>query len=130
PSLTDPSTGERMPVELFVYALGASSYTYAEAKRTQQLPDWIASHTRAFAYLGGVPAATVCDQLRSGVTTPCRYEPGVHRIYAELAAHYSTTILPARPAKPRDKAIAEVAVQVAERWIVARLGHETFFTLT
>jgi transposase len=129
PALTDPATGERIPVELFVMALGASSYTYAEATATQQLPDWIASHTRAFAFFGGVPIATVPDQLRSGVTTPCRYEPGVHRIYADLAAHYGTTILPARPAKPRDKAKAEVAVQVAERWIVARLRDETFYTL-
>ena len=127
--LTDPVTGEQTPVELFVYALGASSYTYAEATRTQQLSDWIASHTRAFAFFGGSPAATVCDQLKSGVTTPCRYEPGVHRLYAEMATHYGTTILPARPAHPRDKPKAEVAVQVAERWIVARLRHETFFTL-
>ena len=110
-------------------ALGASSYTYAEATRTQQLPDWIASHTRAFAFFGGVPAAVVCDQLKSGVTVPCRYEPGVQRLYAELGTHYGTTILPARPARPRDKAKVEVAVQVAERWIVARLRHETFFTL-
>jgi transposase len=129
PSLTDPGTGDRLPVELFVLVLGASSYTYAEATRTQQLPDWIASHTRAFAFLGGVPVAVVCDQLRSGVTTPCRYEPGVQRLYAELGAHYETTILPARPGRPRDKAKVEVAVQVAERWIVARLRHETFFTL-
>lgn len=129
PCLTDPVTGDRTPVELFVYVLGASSYTYAEATLTQQLPDWIASHTRAFAFFGGVPGATVCDQLKSGVTTPCRYEPGVQRVYAELATHYGTTILPARPAKPRDKPKAEVAVQVAERWIVARLRHETFFTL-
>lgn len=129
PGLTDPATGERVPVELFVMALGASSYTYAEATATQQLPDWIASHTRAFAFFGGVPIATVPDQLRSGVTTPCRYEPGIQRVYAELAAHYGTTILPARPRKPRDKAKVEVAVQVAERWIVARLRHEIFYTL-
>jgi transposase len=129
PTLLDPATGERVPVELFVMALGASSYTYAEATATQQLPDWIASHTRAFAYYGGVPWAVVPDQLKSAVTMPCRYEPGIQRIYAELAAHYGTTILPARPAKPRDKAVAEVAVQVAERWIVARLRHETFYTL-
>jgi transposase len=129
PCLTDPQTGARTPVELFVMALGASSYTYAEATLTQQVPDWIASHTHAFAFYGGVPAATVCDQLKSGVTVPCRYEPAVQRIYAELATHYGTTILPARPAKPRDKPKAEVAVQVAERWIVARLRHETFFTL-
>lgn len=129
PWLTDPTTGERIPVELFVLALGASSYTYAEATATQQLPDWIASHTRAFAFFGGVPAAVVCDQLKSGVTTACRYEPGINRSYRELAIHYGTTILPARPARPRDKAIVEVAVQVAERWIVARLRHETFYTL-
>ncbi|MHC4448205.1 MAG: IS21 family transposase [Planctomycetota bacterium] len=129
PCLTDPVTGARTPVELFLMALGASSYTFAEATRTQQLPDWIASHTRAFAFFGGCPAAVVPDQLRSGVTTPCRYEPGVHRIYADLAAHYGTTILPARPARPRDKAKAEVTVQIAERWIVARLRHEIFFTL-
>ncbi len=83
-----------------------------EATRTQQLPEGIASHTRAFAFFGGEPAATYraraqkCDQLKSGVTVPCRYEPGVHRVYAELAAHYGTTILPARPRKPRDKAQA------------------------
>ena len=130
PCLTDPATGERIPVELFVMALGASSYTYAEATATQQLPDWIASHTRAFAFYGAVPRAVVPDQLKSAVTIPCRYEPGIQRTYAELAVHYGTTILPARPAKPRDKAIAEVAVQVAERWIVARLRHETFYTLT
>ncbi len=129
PGLTDPTTGEWRPVELFVMVLGASSYTYAEATLTQQLPDWIASHTRALAFFGGVPTAVVPDQLKSGVTTPCRYEPGVHRVYAELATHYGTTILPARPAKPRDKAKVEVAVQVAERWIVARLRHAVFFTL-
>src|SRR5205823_290460 len=80
-------------------------------------------------FYGGVPRAVVPDQLKSAVTIPCRYEPGIQRTYAELAAHYGTTILPARPAKPRDKAVAEVAVQVAERWIVARLRHETFYTL-
>jgi transposase len=130
PHLVDRATGAQIPVQLFVMVLGASSYTYAEATLTQQLPDWIASHARAFAFYGGVPDAIVCDQLKSGVTVPCRYEPGVQRLYAELGAHYGTTILPARPAKPRDKAKVEAAVLVATRWIVARLRHETFYTLT
>src|SRR5881296_2678469 len=129
PHLLDAATGTPVEVELFVSALGASSYTYAEATATQQLPDWIASHTRAFAFYGGVPAAVIPDQLKSAVTTPCRYEPGVQRTYAELAEHYGTAIVPARPARPRDKAVVEVAVQIAERWILARLRHETFFTL-
>jgi transposase len=129
PRLIDPMTGEVVAVELFVAALGASNYTYAEATSTQQVPDWIASHVRAFAFFGGVPAAVVCDQLKSGVVLPCRYEPGLQRTYEDLAQHYGTAILPARPAKPRDKAKIEAGVLVAERWILARLRHETFFSL-
>jgi transposase len=129
PSMWDPTTGERITVELFVGVLGASNYTYAEATRTQRGPDWIASHVRAFRFFGGVPEAVVPDQLRSGVSAPCRYEPGIQRTYEELARHYNTTVLPARPAHPRDKAKVEVAVQIAERWILARLRNETYYSL-
>ena len=124
-----PPRASAIAVELFVAVLGASNYTYAEATLTQQVPDWIASHQRAFAFIGGVPAAVVRDQLKSGVVVPCRYEPGLQRTYEELAQHYGTVILPARPAQARDKAKVEVAVQVVERWILARLRHETFFSL-
>ena len=129
PSLVDPATGEIVPVELFVAVLGASNYTYAEATLTQRSVDFIQSHTRTVEYLGGVSAVVVPDQLRTGVVDPCRYEPRVQRTYADWARHYGTAIVPARPAKPRDKAKVEVAVQVAERWILARLRNETFFTL-
>ena len=86
-----------MTAQLFVAALGASSYTYAEATWTQGLPDWIGSHTRAFAFFGGVPAMVVSDNLKSGITKACFYEPAVNRTYAEMAAHYGTAIVPARP---------------------------------
>ena len=129
PRLIDPATGAVVEVELFVAVLGASNYTYAEATRTQQVPDWLASHERAFVFFGGVTAAIVCDQLKSGVVVPCRYEPGLQRTYEEFAQHYGAAILPARPAKARDKAKVEVAVQVVERWILARLRHETFYSL-
>jgi transposase len=129
PHIVDPRTGECVEVELFVGALGASNLTYAEATLSQRGPDWIASHVRTLAYIGGVPGAIVPDQLKSGVIAPCRYEPGIQRTYEEMAEHYGTVILPARPASPRDKAKAEVAVQIAERWILARLRHETFFSL-
>jgi len=129
PHLVDPKSGEVIEVELFVAVLGASNYTYAEATRTQRSPDFIASHVRAFRELGGVPRAVVPDQLKSGVTLACRYEPGIQRTYEDLARHYGTTILPARPLHPRDKAKVEVGVQVVERWILARLRNETFFSL-
>lgn len=129
PHIVDATTGEIIEVELFVAVLGASSYTYAEATYTQQLPDWIASNTRALAFFGGVPNAVVPDQLKSAVTVACKYDPGVQRTFDEWARHHVTTILPARPKKPKDKAKVEVAVQVAQRWILARLRNQTFFSL-
>ena len=128
--VVEGTTGEVRECQLFVAVLGASSYTYAEATFSQRLVDWIGSHVRAFAFLGGVTAQTVSDNLRSGVSKACFYEPAINRTYAEMAAHYGTAIVPARPGKPRDKAKVEVAVQVATRWIVAKLRNRRFFSLT
>lgn len=125
----DGSTGEVMTAQLFVAVLGASNYTSAEATWTQGLSDWIGSHTRTFAFIGGVPTMVVSDNLRSGVTKACFYEPAVNRTYAELAAHYNTAIVPARPYRARDKAKVEVAVQIATRFIIAKLRNRQFFSL-
>jgi transposase len=129
PHIVDPDTGEVIDVELFIAVMGASNYTFAEATLTQRGPDFIASHLRAFRFLGGVAGALVPDQLKSGVVVACRYEPGIQRTYEEMALHYGTAVLPARPAHARDKAKVEVGVQIAQRWILARLRHETFFSL-
>lgn len=129
PNIVDGRTGEVIEVELFVAVLGASNYTYAEATHSQSSRDWIASHVRALEYFGGVPALVVPDQLRSGVTSPDRYEPGAQRTYEDLALHYQTALLPARPRRPRDKAKVEAGVLVVQRWILACLRDETFFSL-
>ena len=129
PHIVDGLTGEVIEVELFVGALGASNRTYAEATMTQRSADFIGSHIRMYEYFGGVPKATVCDQLKTGVTHSCRYEPETQRIYEEMAVYYQTTILPARPAHPRDKGKVEVAVQIAERWVLARIRDELFNSL-
>jgi len=129
PKLFDPQTGEIIEVELFVAVLGASNYTYAEATLTQQVIDFVSSVSRTFAFIGGVTRAVVPDQLKSAVTTACRYDPAIQRTTAELGRHYATTILPARPRSPRDKAKVEVGVQIAERWLLARVRNETFESL-
>jgi transposase len=125
----EANTGEVVPVQIFVAVLGASSLTYAEAAWSQKLPDWIAAHVRAFAYFGGAARQTVSDNLKAGITKASFYEPMVNRTYADMARHYGTAIVPARPYKPRDKAKAEVGVQVVGRWILARLRHRRFFSL-
>ena len=126
----DPRTGEvKIDAQVFVGVLGASNLTYAEATRSQKLPDWLQSHVRMFDYLGGVPEIVVPDNLRSGVTSACRYDPQNNPSYQQLAEHYGVAVIPARPYKPKDKAKAEVGVQIVERWIMMRLRHHTFFSL-
>jgi transposase len=125
----DPTTGEERQAQVFVAVLGASNYTYAEATWTQALPDWLASHRRTFDYLGGTPAVVVPDNLKSGVTKAHRYEPELNRSYADLAAHYSVAVIPARLRKPRDKAKVEAGVLLVERWILARLRNRRFLSL-
>jgi len=127
--LIERTTGAVLTAELFVAVLGASNFTYAEATWTQSLPDWIGSHIRAFRYFRGVTAMIVSDNLKSGITKACFYEPNVNRTYQEMADHYDTAIVPARPNKPKDKSKVEVGVQVALRWVIAKLRKRTFFTL-
>jgi transposase len=129
PHLVDGKTGEEIPVELFVAVLGASCYTYAEAIPTQKVHDWVSAHTRMLEYFCGSTQLWVPDQLKSAITRPCRYEAGVNRSYQELAAHYGAVVVPARPGKAQDKAKVEAMVLVAQRWILARLRHRTFFEL-
>jgi transposase len=115
--------------ELFVGALGASSYTFAKATASQQLPCWLQAHVEMYEYFGGVCELTVPDNLKSGVNKACRYDPETNRSYQELAEYYGTCIFPTRAYSPRDKAKAEVAVQVAQRWIIAVLRNRRFYSL-
>jgi transposase len=127
--VVDPRTGEVHPAQIFVGVLGASNYTYAEAHESQDLVNWIGAHVRMFSFLGGVPEIVVPDNLKAGVKHPCRYEPDLNPTYQDLAEHYGTAVIPTRVRKPKDKAKAEVGVQVVERWILARLRNHTFFSL-
>ena len=125
----DPATGEERRARIFVAALGASNYTYAEARWSETLPDWIGAHVNALAAIGGVPKVLVPDNLKAGITKPSRYEPGINRTYQDLADHYGCVVLPTRIVKPRDKAKVEVAVQIVERFVLAKLRNRTFFSL-
>lgn len=120
---------ESFRAQLFVSAMGASGCAYAEATRTQQLADWLASHVRALEYYGAAPTIFVPDNPRVGVTRADRYEPQLQRSYEELAAHYQAVVIPARPYRPKDKSRVELTVLLVCRWILARLRHQRFFSL-
>ena len=110
-------------------ARGRISSTRRGWRNARALSDWIGSHTRAFAFLGGVPELVVPDNLRSGVTKAHRYEPDPNPTYQDMATHYGVAVLPARVRRPRDKAKVESGVLVVERWILAALRHRAFFSL-
>lgn len=128
-SVVTPGTGEVRPAYLFVAVMGASNYLYAEASFSCGTHAFLSAHSRALQFLGGVPELIVCDNLKTGVRKPDRYEPDLHAPYAELAAHYGCAVFPARVRKPRDKAKVENGVLVSCRMIMAPLRKRVFFSL-
>jgi transposase len=129
PVMIDRLTGKTQPAQIFVAVLGASNFTYAEASWTQALPDWIDAHTRTFAAIDGVAHLLVPDNTKVAIIKSCLYDPVVNRTYSEMAAHYGTAVLPARPRRPRDKAKVEAAVLIVERWLLGRLRHRRYDSL-
>ena len=127
--IVNPDSGEIREAQVFVAVLGASNYTFACASWSQNQSDWLQAHVKAFEFFGGVPEMIIPDNLKSAVHKTHRYEPDINPSYSQLATHYGVAVIPARPYKPKDKAKVEVGVQIVERWIMARLRHQTFFTL-
>ena len=125
-----PRPARSLAPHIFVAALGASNYTYAEARWSETLPDWIGAHVNALAAIGGVPKAVVPDNLKAGITKPSRYEPGINRTYQDLADHYGCVVLPARvrgsrATRPRSK--SRCRSSSASCW--RRLRNRRFFSL-
>jgi len=127
--ITDRITGNKQEVEVFIAILGASQLVYVEASMSQKKEEWIRLNENALRYIGGVPRAIVPDCMKSAVTKADKYEPDINPEYLDFARHYGTTILPARPAKPRDKSLVEGAVKITYSWIYAKLRDRVFFSL-
>lgn len=127
--VTNPNTGEVSEAHLFVCALGASSYTYAEAFFSENSEAWCIGHANAFSFMGGASEIIVPDNPRSVVNKPCPYEPDIHADFQHMAAFFGAAVIPARVRKPKDKAVAEAAVRVATMWIIAVLRDRQFFSL-
>jgi transposase len=126
-SMTDPESGEIIPVSVFVATLPASNYIYAEAQLSENQRNWNNGHVRAFEYFGGVVKIVIPDNLKTGVTKPNYYEPGINLAYQELAEYYQFAVIPTRIRKPTDKGKGENGVQNVERWVIAPLRNRQFF---
>ena len=130
PSITDPETGARTPVELWVGVVGSSRKTFAYCTASQQLPEWIDAHVRAFEFFSVLPQHLVPDNLKSAVVRISRKDGHyINPTYQALADHYDVMVMPTRSRRPKDKAAVENGVRIAQMWILARLRNRTFFSL-
>lgn len=127
--ITDRKTGQKSKVEIFVATLGASGYTYAEASENQKLESFLDSHVNAFEFFEGVSEIIVPDNLKSAVSKAHRYDPQINASYQDMADHYNTVVIPARPYRPQDKSKVELAVKLVQRWILAKIRNELFFSI-
>lgn len=118
--------GCKKEASIFVAAMGASNYTFAQVYRDEKQANWNLAHIECFEFLGGIPELIVPDNTKTGVTKPSYYEPDLNPNYSALISHYGAAVLPARPAEPTDKAKVETAVQIVERWVIAPLRKMVF----
>ncbi len=129
PVVVNRRTGEIRDAHLFVAVLGGSSLSFACATWTEQFADWAEAHNAAFAFFGGVPQLLVPDNAKVAVIKACHFDPMLNRSYTDLARHYGTAVLPARPRRPKDKAKVEACVRIVERWVLGRLRNRIFYSL-
>lgn len=129
PVVVDRRTGEVREAHLFVAVMGGSSLSFACATWTEQFADWVEAHNAAFAFFGGVPQLLVPDNAKVAVIKACHFDPMINRSYTDMARHYGTAVLPARPRRPRDKAKVEACVGIVERWVLGRLRNRVFYSL-
>jgi len=128
-TLVNPENGTTSQVPVFVATLPASDYIFAEVQPSQEKVHWIGGHVRAFEYFGGISKILRPDNPKMGVKSPNYYEPDLNPTYQEMAEYYQVAVLPARVRKPRDKGNVENGVQNVERWVLAPLRNQTFFSV-
>lgn len=80
-------------------------------------------------FFGGVAQFIVPDNLKSAVIVAGLKRLKLNQNYREWASHNNTIVLPARIEKPKDKASAEVGVQVAQRHITFRYRRRRWHSL-
>ena len=127
--IVDTDTGEQLNAYLFVAVLPYSGYAYTEAFLDMKQDAWITAHVNAYRFFGGVTRILTPDNLKTGVVKNTKDETVVKKTYQEMAEHYGTAIIPARPRKPKDKAFVEGSVGVVSTWILAAVRNQQFLSL-
>lgn len=125
----DLHTGEVMPCQIFVSVLPYSGLIYCKAQPSQGTYDFADCINSMFLYYGGTTQTILCDNLKTAVSRPSRYEPVFTELCYQLGEHYNTCFSATRPYKPRDKAMVEKTVNIVYNHIYGPLRHHTFYSI-
>lgn len=127
--IIDKNTGEATEVDIMVATLAASGYTYAKATRDQTTRSLIAGTINALEYFDGVTELFVPDNMKAAVIKADKYDPVINEAFGSMADHYGAVVFPTRTYRAKDKAKVELSVKLVQRWILAKLRHQQFFSL-
>ena len=122
-------TGEIRESLVFIGILGFSQLIFATAQDDMKSRQFLHSHKLMYEFFKGVPAVTAPDCTKTAVSKCHLYDPDLNPNYTEMARHYETAIVPARPYRPKDKALVEGAVKIVMRLFRWRYRRRTFTSL-
>lgn len=128
--LINPKFKTERKISVFVGILCFSQVIYANACENEKSINFLDSHRSMFEYFGGIPKVIVPDCLKTGVTKTHIYDPDINTSYAELLKHYNTATVPARPRKPKDKALVENAVRLIMRAFKWKFRNHKFLSFS
>ena len=123
------ATGEVIDCEVFIAILPYSGLIFCKAVHSQKTADFVSCINAMLVFYGAVPKTILCDNLKTAVKRPSKYEPVFTDVCNQLSEHYQTTFSATRPYSPRDKAMVERAVSICYTHIYAPLRDIDFFSL-
>jgi len=128
-SYVDRDSAEVIECYVFVAVLPHSGLIFCKAVHSQNTYDFIDCINGMLKFYGGTTQTILCDNLKTAVSRPSRYEPVFTEMCCQLSEHYNISFSATRPYKPRDKAMVERSVNIIYTHVYAPLRNQVFGSL-
>jgi transposase len=109
-------------LSFFLMVLCYSRRLYLEFTLTERLEQFLACHSNAFHYFGGVPEKVMVDNLKSAVLSHPSGQPAeYHPRFLDFAGHYGFEVKACNVCKPNEKGRVENAVGYVKKSFLSGL---------
>jgi transposase len=113
--------GKDVKVWVFCQVLSHSRYAFYKAVTNQTTETFFRCQIEAMEFFGGVPSSLKIDNLGAGVLLADFYQPLIQKQYADMVAHYKTTVVTCRIARGQDKGIVESGIKYVKNSFLKNL---------